>query len=104
MGYADMNPRCTCGLCGYGRSIERKLRVYATGGEEINVIGWPCWCWKCGDVELSEYIPSADEILDECRAWRRRDRDREYQIAQHPVIYKPDEFEPSVMDYLCREI
>src|SRR6188768_740791 len=87
-----------CGLCSHRRSFDDVIRVYQAPGE-LFVIAWPCWCWECGDVSLAEYVPSPAEILDEARAWKQRDQEREYRITSGPLGWKDDERQPEVLAY-----
>jgi hypothetical protein len=90
-----------CGICGYQRAFEDVIRLYDTP-EEVAVIAWPCWCWQCGEVSLAEYIPSPAEIVEEARAWKERDRKREYRIACGPLGWQDAEREQEVLTYYDR--
>src|SRR5436309_107372 len=87
-----------CSLCGSRRAFEDTIRVYDTP-EEVLVIGWPCWCWQCDNVSLAEYVPEPGEVIAEAKAWRQRDRQREYRIACGPLGWRDDERESSALAY-----
>jgi hypothetical protein len=87
-----------CDVCGCRRAFEGTIRVY-DALEEVLVIPWPCWCWDCDAVSLAEYVPDPAEVVEEAKAWRRRDRSREYRIACGPIGLRDDEREPEALAY-----
>jgi hypothetical protein len=97
-GETRMGQSFECGLCGSRRAFEYTIRVYDTP-EQVSVIDWPCWCWACDAVSLAEYIPDPAEVIEEAKAWRRRDRDREYRITCGPLSSGDDDYEPKVLSY-----
>ena len=87
-----------CSLCGYRREFKDAIRLYDTS-DEIPVIDWPCWCWQCDDISLAEYIPSSTEILEEARAWKRRDREHKYKMYLGPIDWRDDEREQGALEH-----
>ncbi len=87
-----------CGICEEYRRFEDVIRVYDTP-KELRLIEWPCWCWQCDDVSLAEYVPEPGEVASEARAWRARDRKRDFYIACGPYGYREKEREPETMEY-----
>lgn len=90
-----------CGLCGYSRKLtpDDKARVYEEPWD-FSVIEWPCWCWNCDAATLAEKIPGLAEIVENSRAWKRRDREFNY-FSCRPCSAKPydDEREEGAMAY-----
>lgn len=76
-----------CGICGYSRALPSRIRFYETP-DELPVLAWPCWCWSCDAVSLAEKIPGLAEIVDHCRAWKRRDRKFKYSLPYAPLGLK----------------
>jgi hypothetical protein len=93
-----MGVSLSCGVCGCYRVFEETIRVYNTP-EQVLVNAWPCWCWDCDAISLAEYIPDPAEIIEEARAWKRRDRERGYWIACGPIGLRDNEREPAALEY-----
>jgi hypothetical protein len=87
-----------CSWCGSKRAFEDTIRVY-DAPVEVTVIERPCWCWECDGVSLAEYIPDAGEVVAEAKAWRQRDREREYRFSCGPLGWQDDENESSALAY-----
>jgi hypothetical protein len=64
-------------------------------------IPWrPCWCWQCNDVCLGEFLPTPNEIVEEAKAWRRRDQEFNYVTEfRPPTGFRDDEHEPYALAY-----
>jgi hypothetical protein len=95
-----MNFKCDrcgdeCNLDGLG------IFTYDVPGEVL-AIPFPAWCHECDDVTKVEYVPSEAAIIEEARAWKKRDRKWNYQIQwgpKNPNKAENDEQEAAALAY-----
>ena len=90
----------TCGLCSHERVFVDLDRVYERA-KLVRVLEWSCWCWDCNDLSEAEYIPSPAEVIEEGKAWSRRDDDYQYVLTCGPFPVREDDGTDKGRGILC---